>query len=110
MQNNAGADRPVVAINMFTPKPGQLDEFIRTQAAETVRLGDAARRMGWIGNRIYRTQDGRAAVVVTMFESAAAQNRWAASNLFAEHRRLIEPMLEGVESTPCELMASNGAI
>jgi heme-degrading monooxygenase HmoA len=106
----AEAGQPIVLINTFTPKPGRLDEFIRTQVVEAARLGEDARRMGWLGNRIYRTHDGQTAVIVTMFESAAAQARWAASAAFAEHRKLIEPMLESVESTPCELVASNGDI
>ncbi len=114
MNSDAGpdgvGDQPIVLIDTFTPKPGRLDEFTRTQMAEAAQLGEEARRMGWIGNRIYRTHDGRAVVIVTMFASAAARDRWAGSAASAEHRKLIEPMLEEVESTPCELMASNRAI
>jgi hypothetical protein len=42
----AQPDQPIVFVNTFTPKPGRLEEFIRTQAAEAARLGDAARAMG----------------------------------------------------------------
>jgi heme-degrading monooxygenase HmoA len=101
-------DRSIVLINTFHTKPGKLDEFLEMQIAETRRLGEAARAMGWRGNRIHRSRDGQMAVIVTMFGSAAAQRRWAESEFFAEHLRRISPLLEQVDSKAFDLVFESG--
>lgn len=103
-------DRPVTLINTFYPKPGKLDEFIALQVEEARGLGGAAREMGWRGNRIHRSRDGMVAVVVTVFESTAAKQRWTESEQFAEHLRRIGPLLDRVESRECDFVAGHGAL
>lgn len=102
--------QPVTLINTFYPKPGKLDEFVALQVEEARSLGGAARQMGWRGNRIHRSRDGTVAVIVTVFESAAAKQRWTESEQFAEHLRRIGPLLDRVESRECDFVAGYGAL
>lgn len=105
-----GQEQPVTLINTFYPKRGKLDEFLALQVEEARRLGGAAREMGWRGNRIHRSRDRATAVIVTVFESAAAKQRWSESEQFAEHLRCIGPLLDRVESRECDLVAGYGTL
>ena len=58
---------PVVLINVFTPKSGRTDDFIRAQTAEYVRL--AGQVEGALGNRLLRALDGKRVVNVAYFAS-----------------------------------------
>ena len=86
---------PVVLVNVFTPKPGQLDAFVDAQVGEYRRLlGKVA---GWRGNRIHRSLDGKTAVNYAVFESLAVYKGWRDSELFADHLKVIEPLVERAE-------------
>ncbi|MCI0533925.1 MAG: antibiotic biosynthesis monooxygenase [Verrucomicrobiales bacterium] len=86
---------PVVLVNVFTPKAGKLDEFIAVQTGEYRRLlGKVA---GWRGNRLHRSLDGKTAVNYAVFESLSAYKAWRGSDLFAEHLKVIEPLVERSE-------------
>ena len=86
---------PVVLVNVFTPKPGRLDDFIDAQIAEYRRL--EGRVPGWRGNRLHRSLDGQTAVNYAAFESLAAYRAWRASDLFAEHFKAVESLIDRAE-------------
>lgn len=91
-ENHAG---PVVLVNIFTPKPGQLDAFIAAQTGEYRRLlGKVA---GWKGNRLHRSLDGKTVVNYAVFDSLAAYKAWRESELFADHVAIIAPFIERSE-------------
>lgn len=86
---------PVVLVNVFTPKPGKLDEFVAAQTAEYRRLlGQVA---GWRGNRLHRSLDGKTAVNYAVFESLSAYKAWRDGDLFADHLKVIELLVEKSE-------------
>lgn len=88
-------DGPVVLVNVFTPKPGQLDAFVDAQIDEYRRL--LGRVAGWRGNRLHRSLDGRTVVNYAVFESLAAYKGWRDSDLFADHLKVIAPLVERSE-------------
>lgn len=101
---------PVVLIDTFLPRPGRREEFLRLQVAETQRLRHEAARYGWRGNRIYRSHDGEAVVVVTAFDSVQGKTEWVRSETFAEHLRRLDPLLEHSLSRACEPVAGIGEL
>lgn len=91
----SGGEGPVILINLFTPKPGQLEAFISAQTGEYRRLqGKVA---GWKGNRLHRSLDGKTAVNYAVFQSLDAYKAWRESALFAEHVEVIRPFVEKSE-------------
>lgn len=101
---------PVVLIDTFLPRLGRREEFLRLQVAETQRLRHEAARYGWRGNRIYRSHDGEAVVIVTAFDSAQGKMEWVRSEAFAEHLRRLDPLLEHSLSRACEPVAGTGEL
>jgi hypothetical protein len=88
---------PVVLVNVFTPRPGKLDELLAFQAEELRTFARSGRFPGWMGSRWLRSLDGIKAVNVTMYESMEAHNRVKESFDFSEHRRRVERLVESVE-------------
>jgi heme-degrading monooxygenase HmoA len=101
---------PVVLIDTFLPRPGRREEFLRLQVAEAQHLHREAVRYGWRGNRIYRSHDGEAVVVVTAFDSVQGKTEWVRSETFAEHLRRLDPLLEHSLSRACEPVAGIGEL
>lgn len=95
-------------VNVFTPKPGETDRFLDMQLRETAAMREDAARKGWLGNEVYRAQDGARVIVVTRFADAEAQRGWAATPAFAAHLDRIGPLLEKVESIPVDQVARHG--
>lgn len=89
---DAGA---VVLVNIFTPKPGLTDDFIRAQTGEYVRLRGLVK--GALGNRLLRALDGKRVVNIAYFESADLYDAWRASNLFADHLDRIRHLVDAVD-------------
>ena len=89
-----GVDGPVLLVNVFTPKPGQTQQFIDTQTAEYQRLSVD----GWVANRLGRAVDGDKLVNVAVFESIEKYNAWRDSEAFAEHLKIVSPFID--ESAP----------
>lgn len=83
---------PVVVINVFTPKPGQMDNFVATQAGALTTLSN--RIPGWRGTRMYRALDDRTAALISTFASVEEYRAWMASDLFAQHRDKVAPLIE----------------
>ncbi len=94
-------ETPIVQVTVFTPHEGQLDDFIRRQMEGLPRFGDIP---GWHGTRLYRSLDGRTAVLIARFESLEDQQRLSETETFAAHRATLLPLLEGVSSAPYELV------
>ncbi len=86
---------PVVLVNIFTAKSGQMQAFVNTQTAEYKRL--LGRVAGWSGNRLHLSLDGITAVNYAIFESLQAYKDWRASALFVEHVAMIAPYVERSE-------------
>lgn len=89
---NAGA---VVLVNVFTPKPGRIDEFVRVQTDEYVRL--SGRVEGALGNRLLRALDGRRVVNVASFASVELYEAWRGSDLFNDHLQRIRDLVDTVD-------------
>lgn len=85
-------DGPVILVNIFTPKDGDLDAFLSAQLAEYERQRGVA--SGWIGNSLCRAVDGTTAVNIAVFESLAHYRAWRGSPDFAEHLEIIRPFVE----------------
>lgn len=86
---------PVVLVNTFTAKSGQMHAFITAQTAEYKRL--LGRVAGWRGNRLHLALDGSTAVNYALFDSLQAYKDWRASALFVEHVAMIAPYVERSE-------------
>lgn len=96
----------VMLVNIFTPKPGQVDSFIAAQTAEYKRLEVD----GWIGNRLGRAVDGTKLVNIAVFESLAKYNAWRESDQFVEHLEVIKPFVEQAAPGMYEIIYSAGRI
>lgn len=98
-------DNPHTLVNIFTPKDGATDRLLDLQLQETRKMRSEAAATGWLGNDVYRAQDGKRLIIVTRFESIAAKQAWAATPSFAAHIERIDPLLKGVESIPVDQVA-----
>lgn len=99
-------DGPVVLVNTFIARPGQMQCFITTQTAEYKRL--LGRVPGWRGNRLHLALDGSVAVNYAIFETLQAYKDWRASALFVEHVAMISPYIERSEPALCEPLYEAG--
>ena len=84
-------DGPVMLVNIFTPKAGQMQNFLDAQTSEYKRLLGTVK--GWIGNRLGVSLDGDKAVNVAVFQSREAYEAWRDSDAFAEHLEVIKPFV-----------------
>ena len=89
---DAGA---VVLVNMFTPKPGRTEDFIRAQTDEYIRL--RGRVEGALGNRLLRALDGKRVVNIAYFKRVELYDAWLASDLFADHLNRIRDLVVSVD-------------
>ena len=85
----------VVLVNVFTPKPGRTEDFIRAQTAEYVRLAGLVE--GALGNRLLRALDGKRVVNIAYFSSVELYDAWRDSALFADHLDRIRDFVEHVD-------------
>jgi heme-degrading monooxygenase HmoA len=92
----------ISVINVFTPKPGRLDDFVSLQ--QSTLPGMRGRVAGFQGSRFYRATDGRSAVLVSNFESEAHFKQFRESELFAAHRERLSPLLEKTDPGFYELV------
>jgi hypothetical protein len=83
---------PLVTISIVTPKPGRFDEFMEIQLAQARRLrGKVA---GLRGSRLYRSLDGRSAILVAVFETPEDRQRFAVSADLQDHLARVRPLVE----------------
>ena len=86
--------KPLVHINILTPKPGRLDDFIASQLEGRPNLGQIR---GLTTSRLYRAEDGSRAIVVAGFESIEAYDDFKQGPAFQAERARLAPLLEGVQ-------------
>ena len=77
-------------INIFTPKPGLMDEFIAIQLQGLPALAVPGSR----GSRLYRAKDDGRAILIAYFEDEAAHRHFMESAAFRRHRERLLPLLE----------------
>ena len=102
----ASTDTPLVVVNVFTPKPGKLEDFLAAQSAGLGRL--RGKIPGLRGGRLYRAEDGSRALLVSAFDSQAQLEQWLASAEFAAHRANLVPFVERSEATRYALVYEAG--
>lgn len=93
---------PIVLINLFTVKPGRMDEFIAVQKRNLDR--SSGNVPGWRGSRLHRSTDGRTAVMMSMFDTIADHKRLHETGRIAERIRTIKPLIESAEPTYYEVV------
>jgi heme-degrading monooxygenase HmoA len=81
--------KPVTVINYLSIKPGKMDEFIETQRGFAM-----TRPNGLLGGRMYRSLDGKSAVLVSQFESERAQEEVRQTDAFKQHLSRLQTMVE----------------
>jgi heme-degrading monooxygenase HmoA len=79
-------------INIFTPKPGRMDDFINAQLQGLPTLGDIP---GSQGSLFYRANDDSHAILIALFEDEASHRRFMETPAFHRHRERLMPLLEG---------------
>jgi quinol monooxygenase YgiN len=84
--------KPVTVINHFAIKPDKMDEFIAAQQNFAATLMQKSN--GLSGGRMYRSIDGKSAVLVSQFESASAQEGIRQSDSFRQHVSRLRLLIE----------------
>ncbi|MFC7391624.1 putative quinol monooxygenase [Scopulibacillus cellulosilyticus] len=92
------SSKSIVWINVFTAKPGKLDELVAIQAEELYRFKRGSQSVpGWISSRWYRSTDNNKAIMVTTYESIDFHKSWLEKSDFTEHFNKIKHLIEGVD-------------
>ena len=100
--------KPVVVINIFTPKPGALDDFLALQTAALPGLRAGA--TGSRGSRLFRAEDNGKAVMVSVFDTAEDFKRFNESAPLAAHRGKMLQLLERAEAGQYQLVYQSGDV
>jgi heme-degrading monooxygenase HmoA len=100
--------KPVVVINIFTPKPGALDDFLALQTAALPGLRAGA--TGSRGSRLFRAEDNGKAVMVSVFDTAEDFKRFTESAPLAAHRGKMLQLLERAEAGQYQLVYQSGDV
>ena len=87
--------KPLFHINILTPKPGRLDEFLAAQLEGVPRLGDVR---GLTVSRLLRSEDGSRAIIMAGFESVEAHREFQNSAEFQAQRASLLPLVESVDA------------
>lgn len=88
--------KSIMWINVFTAKPGKLDELVAIQAEELLNFKSKG-VPGWISSRWHRSVDHNKAIMVTTFENIEFHKSWLEKNDFSEHLNKIKHLIEGAE-------------
>jgi quinol monooxygenase YgiN len=78
-------------INVFTPKPGLMDEFMAVQLRGLPGLADVA---GSRGSWLFRACDDGDVILVALFDDEASHKRFMQTPAFQEHRERLLPLLQ----------------
>ena len=98
--------KPVTVVNRLVIKPGKMDEFIETQRHFASAL--LTKPSGLIGGRMYRSLDGKSAVLVSQFESESAQEELRQSPAFKQHVNALQSMVESASPSLYEEAYTTG--
>jgi heme-degrading monooxygenase HmoA len=94
-QMSGFSSKPLFNINIFTPKPGRLDDFIGAQLDAVPRLGDIS---GLSESRLFRAEDGSRAILMACFASVEAHREFQNGAAFQEERAKLRPLLEATQA------------
>ena len=103
MSNETDDVGPVVLINIFTVKPGRMDEFEALQKANLER--SRGNVPGWRGSRLHRALDGNTAIMVSTFDSIADHKRLHETARISEHVDNVRQLIEKAEPAYYRLVA-----
>lgn len=98
---------PVVSISVITPNPGQLDAFMELQLAQHQRVQGQV--PGLVGSRLFRALDGASAVLISIFDTPEAQQRFGESEAFKGHIQKVRPLMDTSERGMFEVAFATGA-
>jgi quinol monooxygenase YgiN len=104
----AEADQRVVNVSVITPKPEHFDEFMALQLAQM--RATRGQVQGVIGSRLFKSLDNRSVVLVAVFESAEASQRFREDERLRAHLARVQPLIERAASGPYEMVYELGAI
>lgn len=90
------SSKSIVWINVFTAKPGKLDELVTTEAEELLNFKDIA-GPGWISSRWHRSLDKNKAIMITAFESIEYHKRLLEKTDIKEHINKMKDLIEETE-------------
>jgi heme-degrading monooxygenase HmoA len=99
---------PVVVVNVFTPKPDALDDFLAVQIAALPGLRAGA--TGARGSRLLRADDGSKAVMVSVFDTAEDFKRFNESAPLAAHRAKMQQFLDRADAGHYQLVYQSGDV
>src|ERR1035438_2035271 len=83
--------KPITQINVFSIKPGKIDEFIE---AERSSAASTNLPPGLIGSRMYRSLDGKSVVRVSKYESIEAHKEVHQAEALRQHIDRPSPLFE----------------
>ncbi|MBS7528929.1 hypothetical protein IC619_000285 [Hazenella sp. IB182353] len=95
----------VMWINVFTAKPGKLDELVNIQAEELLNFKDNG-VPGWMSSRWHRSVEGNKAIMITTFEHIDFHKSWLEKTDFSEHLNKVTHLIERAEGGYYTLVAS----
>jgi len=98
--------KPVTVINRLAIKPGKMEEFIDAQRNFATTL--TKKPSGLIGGRMYRSIDGKSAVLVSQFESESAQEDIRQSDTFRQHVNQLQVLIESASPSLYEEAYTTG--
>src|SRR5258708_29137857 len=81
-------------INIFTPKPGMMDDFINAQLQGLPTFGEIP---GSRGSLFYRAKDDSHVILISLFEDEAAHRRFMDTPAFHHHRPRLMQLLQGTK-------------
>jgi heme-degrading monooxygenase HmoA len=98
----------LVVINVFTPKPDAVDDFLALQVEALPRLRTMTQ--GARGSRLYRAEDRSKFVMVSVFDGIDDFKRFSDSEPFVAHRTKMLPYLETSQPGRYELVYEAGEV
>lgn len=81
----------LVLMNVFRPKSGMMEAFIEEQLKGLPGVGQIP---GLIRSHLYPANDDRDAILVSEWDSEAAQRLFAETPAFHEHRARLQSLLD----------------
>lgn len=100
---------PFILINTFFPADHGFEELLAFQLAEMNALSEEAKACGWLGNEVYRSEDGASLIVITRFRSVGAREEWARTKRARQHVEQLKPLVKEIISIPVAFVAAHGA-
>jgi len=84
--------KPFVSISIITPKPEQFDAFMELQLAQFQRVRGQVQ--GLQGSRLFRSNDNRSVVLVSVFETSRGRPALPAGSRLTDHLARAQPLIE----------------